>query len=204
MDTTYTAFTKSSYELLKILLGFVSSIIWPLTVFIILFIFKQEIKKLLTRTKKLELPGGFSIEIMAQEIQQGKDLANEVKSERNPEVQEIINRVGTNYETEANLKMIELGLQTSPSGLDLTYYKNIAEADPRLALVGLRSDLEIILKNLAKGFNLLINEREPIIKIISKLLDQGSITSIQFQYIMTLYGLSNSAAHGALITKNQA
>lgn len=204
MDTTRATLSNSSYELLKIILDFISSVMWPVTVFVILFLFKQEIGKLLTRAKKVELPGGFSLETLEQDIQQARTLAVEVKTERKPEAQKFIDKIGTNYETEANKKMIELGLQPSPSGIDLSYYRKIAETDPRLALVGLRTDLEIMLKNLAKGFNVTLDYNEPTSKIISKLLAQSSITPTQYQFIMTLYRISNSAAHGATITEEQA
>jgi len=196
--------THQSYELLKIILDFIGTIMWPVTVLIIIYLFQQEIQKLLLRTKKLELPGGLSIETLEQDISQAKELSVEVEKERKPEAKEIISKVTPSIESEANKKMIEVGLIPSPSGLDLNYYRNIVDIDPRLALIGLRADLETMLKNLASGFKVSITDKDSSSKILSKLFDKSAITSRQFQFINTLFKICNSAAHGTLVTKAQA
>jgi hypothetical protein len=193
-----------SYELLKIILDFIGTLAWPIVVLIIVYHFKREIQKLLVRAKKVELPGGFSIETIEQDIGEAKELAIEVKKERKPEVQKLINEAGSSFETEANKRMIDLGLTPSPSGLNIDYYRTIANIDPRLALIGLRADMEIMLKNLAKGFKISFNEKDSVNKIISNLFDKGAITQRQYQFITTLFRICNSAAHGISITKEQA
>lgn len=204
VDITPPTKTQQSYELLKIILSFIGTIIWPITFLIIIFLFKREIQKFLVRAKKLGLPGGFSLEVIEEDIIQAKELSVEVNAERKPEVQKLIDEAGPSFESEANKRMIEVGLTPSPSGLDLNYYRRIADEDPRLALIGLRADLETMLKNLAKGFNVSISNKESPTKITSKLLDKGAITSRQYQFINTLFRICNSAAHGALISKEQA
>ncbi len=204
MDTTNANIAHQSYELLKIILDFIGTIMWPVTVLIIIYLFRTEIQKLLLRAKKVELPGGVSLETLEQDISQAKELSVEVEKERKPEAKEIISKVTPAVESEANRKMIEVGLTPSPSGLDLNYYRNIVDIDPRLALIGLRADLETMLKNLAKGFNVSVSDRDSSSKILSKLFDKGAITSRQFQFINTLFKICNSAAHGTLITKEQA
>jgi len=203
--TATTTSTHQSYELLKIILDFIGTIVWPIVVLIIVYHFKKEIQKLLVRAKKVELPGGFSIETsLVQDITDAKELSVEVKNERTPERQKLINDASPSFETEANKRMIEIDLQPSPSGLDLSYYKKIVDTDPRLALIGLRADLEIMLKNLSKGFNILIDDKDSALRIISKLFEKGAITSRQYQLISTFFRICNSAAHGALITRDQA
>ena len=66
MDTTHSTLNHQSYELLKIILDFIGTIIWPVTVLILVYFFRQEIHKLLVRAKKVELPGGFSLETIEQ------------------------------------------------------------------------------------------------------------------------------------------
>jgi hypothetical protein len=204
MDIISSTTPKQEYELLKIILEFVVGIIWPATALIVVFLFKKEIKTLLVKAKKVELPGGFSFETIEQDITEAKELSIEVKKERNPETQKIIDDANSSFETEANRRMIEVGLTPSPSGLDINYYRKIVEIDPRLSLIGLRADLETMLKNLAKGFKVSIDAKDSVSQITSKLLDKGSITSRQYQFINTLFRICNSAAHGALITKEQA
>jgi hypothetical protein len=200
METTV---SNNSHELLKILLDFIGTIIWPIVALIIALIFKKELKKLFDKAKKVELPGGFSIETVGEEISKAKELAKEIKTERRPEVQTIIDLAEKNSESKANKRMFELGLETSPSGLDLNYYKRIADTDKRLALVGLRVDFEMMLKNLAKGFKIELNDKDPVSKIISKLLNKGAITTRQYEFINTVFRITNAAAHGAPISKEQ-
>jgi hypothetical protein len=195
--------TENSYELVKIILEFIGTIIWPITILIIVHRFSNEIKKLIVNAKKVELPGGFSLETIEHDITQAKELSIEVKKERNPETQKKIEEANSSFETEANKRMIEIGLKPSPSGLDINYYRNITNYDPRLAVVGLRADLEIMLKNLAKGFNVTINDYDSAKIIISKLFDKGAITTKQFQLLNTLFRIGNLAVHGAPITKDQ-
>ncbi len=194
---------KESYELLKIILDFISKLVWPIIVVIFVFVFRKEIRKLVDKAKKLELPGGISIETVTEEISKAQELAEEIKSERKPEIQTIINQSSPETETKANKRMIELGLEASPSGLDLDYYKRIAEIDLRLAMVGLRIDFEMMLRNLAKGFQIDVQEKESISKTISNLFAKGAITSRQYEFINTIFKISNAAAHGAEITKEQ-
>jgi len=56
--------------------------------------------------------------------------------------------------------MIHLGLRPSPSGLDMSYYRSLADQDPNVTLAGLRIEIDILARNLAKGFNVSVNDRE--------------------------------------------
>lgn len=193
----------SQYELLKIILDFIGTIIWPLTIFIIVLIYRNAILKLINRAKKVEFPGWLSLETVEEDIKQAKELAEEIKVEREPQVQQYIDKGGIQLDSQANKRMIEVGLTPSPSGLNLSYYKDIADADPRFALIGLRMDFELMLRNLAKGYKIPTEEKEPVSRVISKLLKEGSITSRQYEFINTVFKISSSAAHGADISKRQ-
>lgn len=190
------------YELLKIILDFIGAIIWPVIVIILVSFFKIQIQEFLTKAKKVELPGGFSVEI-ENDIQQAKELASEIKIDRKPEIEKFIEEKGVRFQSDANMKMLQLGLTPSPSGLNLNYYKSISETDPRLAIVGLRSDLEIMLRNLAKGFDILVKEKDSAAKVVSLLYEKGAITSKQFEFMNTLFRIGNAAAHGIQITREQ-
>jgi len=193
----------SQYELLKIILDFVGSIIWPITIFIIVLIYRKSIHNLLIKARKVELPGGLSLETFEENIQQAKNLAEEIATERKPETKDIITKSTLVEKNELNKKMINLGLTPSPSGLNLDYYKNIAKYDPRLALIGLRSDLELMLKNLAKGFKIFHEEKESINRIISKLYKENAISIKQYEFINTVFKIANSAVHGIVVSQDQ-
>lgn len=195
--------TSSQYELLKIIFDFVGTIIWPITTFIIVLIYRKAIHRLIDRARRIELPGGLSLDAIEDNIKEAKELATEIKIERKPDVQNLLDNESVRLESEANRKMIENGLRPSPSGLNLSYYKDIASTDPRLALVGLRIDFELMLRNLAKGFKIQLEEKEPISKVISKMLNSGAITIKQYEFINVIFRISNSAAHGSEISRRQ-
>jgi hypothetical protein len=191
-------------EIAKIILEYLKVTIWPITTFILLLIFKKDIGKILLRLKKADLPGGISLETFPEQIEEAKSLLIEVKEEKKEEDKLRTQRYATIPLTEANAKMITLGLSPSPSGLELDKYKQIAEQDPNLALAGLRIELEIMLKNLAKGYNLDINKTDSITRITNKLKVQNSITKSQSDLIHTIINLANAAVHGVKVTKSQA
>ena len=187
-------------NLIEIILKFTGIVIWPLTIFILFFLFRKQIVSILLRLKKAQFPGGFSIETYPGQIEEAKMLSQEVKKE---------NLLKTkNYETqpltEVNVRMINLGLLPSPSGLDLNYYMNQIEQDPTLALAGIRVELEIMLKNLAKRYKVKINIRDSFLIITKKLLKNNAITSRQAELINTLTNFCNSAIHGFSVSKSQA
>jgi len=192
-------------EIAKLVLEYFKVLAWPITVIGILIGFRKHISNLFERTKKLELPGGISLEVFEQKIQEAKELAKKVENEERKapsDSSKEIKQIST--ETEANKRMIDLGLKPSPSGLQINYYYSLAETDPRLALAGLRMDLELMLKNLAKGFGVEIFDRESISKLNRKLLDKGAITNNQYQLINKLLQIANEGIHGIEITEAQA
>jgi hypothetical protein len=51
-----------SLEITKVIIEFLTVIIWPATVLVILLMFRKEVRVLFNRTKKIELPGDVSLE----------------------------------------------------------------------------------------------------------------------------------------------
>lgn len=100
--------------------------------------------------------------------------------------------------------MLNLGLSPSPSGLELSYYRNLIEQDPTIALAGLRIELETILKNLAKRFNIPINKHDGASVITFKLREKSAITSQQEELIGQIIKLCNTAIYGIKVTSSQA
>jgi len=106
--------------------------------------------------------------------------------------------------TEANRRILELGLQPSPSGLDISYYREMAERDPNLALAGLRIEIDILARNLAKGFKVDISERDSGIRLLRKLQSANAITREQMELTKIVFQLTSAAVHGEIITQGEA
>jgi hypothetical protein len=192
-------------EIAKLILEYMKVLAWPITLIGILIGFRKPISLLFSRAKKLDLPGGISLEVFEEKIQEAKELAKKVeKEERTPSKNPTKEIKPLRTDTEANKRMLELGLRPSPSGLQISYYHDLAERDARLALAGLRMDIEIMLQNLAKGFSIKIEERESIGRLNRKLLSNGAITQNQYQLINKMLQIANSAIHGIEINKTQA
>lgn len=188
-------------QIAELILRFIEAVIWPVVTIFLLFLFKDELSKLLERAKKVDLPGGISIQTFENKLKEAKQLDKEIKSERKPEIAELLKK---NFdETEINKKMIELGLKPSPSGLYMDYYRELYQTDKQLAMAGLRMDLELMLRNLAKGFKLEIKERLPVTKVISSLLDKRHITYKQAEFMKIILQLTGYAVHGGQITEEQ-
>lgn len=188
-------------EIAKIILEYIKAVIWPATVLVVLTVFRSQIVELFKRVKKADFPGGISFETFPEQLKEAKDLSAKVKEEKPIKLQEKLPIIPL---TEANARMLNLGLAPSPSGLELSYYRVLAEQDPNLSLAGLRIEMETMLKNVAKGFKALINERDSAGIIARKLKEHGAITSQQLELIDAIIRLCNSAVHGQKVTKGQA
>ena len=190
-------------EIAQLILEYIKALIWPVFAFACLVLFRGSIVGLFPRLKNAELPGGVKFD-----FQEGVEQAQQLKKEilATPKPPDTHPKVGKPIpQTEVNARMIALGLQPSPSGLDLGYYRALIEQDPNIGLAGLRMELEILGRNLAKGFNIPLSARESsAMGIFRKLLDSGAITGLQFQLLKKVIELCNAAIHGVKVTKEQA
>ncbi len=184
----------------QIVLAYIRALIWPLAVTGLAFAFRREVRAALARIRKAGLPGGFSLDF-EQDIQESKELASRV--EKAPPRSDRP-RIASLPLTDANSRMIKLSLTPTPSGLDLNYYKQVAEKDPNLALAGLRMELEIMTKNLAKGFGLSLRRNAPMATMLRQLRDSSAITPDQFELAQKIISLTNQAVHGRTVTRREA
>ncbi len=125
-------------EIAKLILEYLRTLVWPTTVVILSLLFRREITRVFARLSKAVLPGGFSFDLR-EEVQELKQLSEKVQSAPPSEEQRATPSIPL---TEANARMVKLGLTPTLSGLDISYYRARAETDPVLALAGLRIDLE--------------------------------------------------------------
>lgn len=154
-------FVKRYYALMEIaqlVLEYIKVLTWPAFALVCLVLFRSSIRGLVPRLKNAELPGGVKFDFQ-EAIEQAQQLKKEILTA--PKSPDARPKVGKPIQqTEANARMIELGLQPSPSGLDLGYYRALIEQDPNIGLAGLRMELEILGRNLAKGFNIPLSPRD--------------------------------------------
>lgn len=124
--------------------------------------------------KSLELPGGWKIEF--------KDLKNtEEKAEK-------------------------VGLLASRSAIEITpqySFLLVAEDDPKLALAGLRIEIEERLNKIAKA-NKLISHRKSVGQLLRGLSEKELLTHEERSVLSDLVGLLNRAVHGGEVDPRAA
>ncbi len=187
-------------EIAKIVLEYIKSLIWPSLAILVIILFRDSLKAILTRLRGADLPGGVSLDF-EQEIRDAKQLSREVKSGPQPKESQGVPSIPL---TEANARMLNLGLQPSPSGLDFEYYRNLGEDDPNIALAGLRMEIEVLVRNLAQGFKVDIQPRHSASNILRKLYEKNAITIEQFQLAQKIVQLCNAAVHGTKVSREEA
>jgi hypothetical protein len=189
-------------EIARLFLEFLKVLVWPVVVLTILLVFKNEIVGILPRLRRAALPGGVSLEFDA-ELKEAK-LASTVVLEAPPSEREKQSSAPEIPISLVNARLIERGLQPSPSGLDLDYYRSLSEKDPNLSLAGIRLELEIAARNLAKGFKVAVDSRASLGRLYATLRERGAITAAQAELAQRVIALCNAAVHGHLVSKDQA
>jgi hypothetical protein len=187
-------------EIAKLVLEYVRAVIWPLTVLILSLSFRKEIKRVLARLRKVILPGDVSLDLQ-EEVQEVKQLSERIQETPPPGGRKATPNIPL---TEANARMIKLGLAPMLSGLDIAYYRAKAETDPVLALAGLRIDLETMMRNVAVGFKVQSASLGPIPRILARLREAGAITPDQMQLAQRIFSVCNQAMHGRFVSREEA
>lgn len=162
--------------------------------------FRQQIISMFERLKSAVLPGGISFNF-EKELKEMDKVAKQItESEDKKEVKQP----ASIPLTEANARLLALGFQPTPSGLDMNYYRNLINQDPNIALAGLRIEVDILARNLAKGFKIDVSKNDSGIFLLRKLYEQGAITTDQMILAQKIISICNQAVHGIFITKQQA
>jgi hypothetical protein len=104
-------------ELAKLILEYVKVLAWPITTITLVVAFRTPLKAILVRLRKAALPGGVSIDFQ-EEIQKAKELSRQVDALPAPADRRKTPAIPL---TQANARMIALGLQPVSSGLDMSY-----------------------------------------------------------------------------------
>lgn len=189
-------------ELARLVLEYLQALVWPSVVVFLALVFKKDAQTILHRLKSAKLPGGVSLDL-SEQIREAKNLSDKVQEAASEKIQEHKGKPSIPL-TDANARLLKLGLQPSPSGMDMTYYRDIAAKDPNLALAGLRIDVDILSRNLARGFKVEIGERDTAGRIARRLLEEEAIDHYQFELLSKILAISNQAVHGTPISYDQA
>jgi len=187
-------------EVSRIILEYLRVLAWPTVAVALSLVFRDDVKVLLARITRAELPGGVSVDF-PREVREAKELSAKVEATPAPSDRRRAPGIPL---TEANARLIQLGLRPSPSGLDMNYYRSFAAQDPNVALAGLRIEIDVLARNLAKGFNVTLDARDTGSRLIRKLYDGGAITAEQMQLTLKVLQLCNAAIHGTPVTREQA
>lgn len=187
-------------EIAKLVLEYIRALIWPTTVLTLSLFFRSEVKRVFARLRKAVLPGGVSIDLQ-EEVREVKQLSEKIESTTPPADRK---RTPGIPQTEANARMIQLGLRPSPSGLDLSYYREIAERDPVLALAGLRVELETWFRNLAQWSNIDTKPNDSMNRVLARLRDGHAVTPDQVLLTRRVLSFCNQAIHGGEVSREQA
>ena len=190
----------ATIEIAKLVLEYLRVLIWPAVVVIVCLVFKSQLVALLNRIRHAELPGGVVLDL-GQEIREVKALSGKVREQPAPTNKKRGPAIPL---TEANARMIKLGLRPSPSGVDMSYYRNLAEQDPSVALAGLRIEMDILARNLAAGNRVSMDEHDSGVRLIRRLYDIDAITSDQMQLTMKVLRVCNAAVHGTPVSREEA
>ena len=113
----------TTMEIAKLVLDYIRVLIWPAVAVAVCLVFKSPLVALLNRIRHAELPGGVAVDL-DQDIREVRNLSAKVQEQPAPAEK----RQGPGIPlTQANARMIQLGLRPSPSGLDMCYYRNLAD-----------------------------------------------------------------------------
>lgn len=187
-------------ETARLILEYIQALVWPALAIFAIILFREPLVAMLQRLKGAGLPGGVSLDF-DKEVRDAEMLSREVAKapRKSPEPSTPMIPV-----TQANARILSLGLQPSPSGLEMSRYSELAQQEPNVALAGLRMEVEILARNLAKGFNVDVRSRDSAGSLLRRLHDKGAITTNQYQLAQKIVRLCNAALHGTRVSWEEA
>jgi len=191
-------------EVAKLVLEYIHELVWPCIVLFAIILFRVQLEAAFARLRKAALPGGVALDF-GEAVKEAMTLSAEVESEARKKSaqtgQEAPPRIPI---TEANARLLQLGLRPSPSGLDMTYYRKLSSQDPNLALAGLRIEVDVLVRNLAEGFGVPVDSQTDGEAMLRCLFESKAITRSQRDLASSIVRLCNAAIHGQKVTALEA
>lgn len=187
-------------DIAKLVLEYLRVLIWPSITLSICLVFRNQIAILFNRIQKAQIPGGISFDL-AENLEEAKSLA--AKIQKAPSSAPSRERPMLTPK-EVNSRILELNLKPSPSGLDMSFYRELSDQDPTLALALLRVEMDFFAKNFAKGSKLELRPMDIGFRLWNRLFENGTITIEQLELAQAIRNVCNAAVHGEPVTEEQA
>jgi len=189
-------------ELAKLILEYVKVLAWPMTAIFLGIYFRKSLVAVLARLEKATLPGGISLDF-DKKIQQIEALSEKVSANPEPQQQPKATLIVT---TDANKRMIELGLMPVQSDLNISYFEELADHDPALAIAAPRMEIEILAKNLVIACKIPIStdRSSSALSLIRELSANKALKEYQSSLAIQIVQLCNLVIHGKRISRESA
>lgn len=141
--------------------------------------------------KSLEFPGGIKIELKDTKLATEKILKNLKNAGYTINSFDSTKNINMKADSEKNYESAQIKI-----------LRSVASSDPNLALVGFRIEIEKIIRNIAKRYNL--DDTKPLKWIINQLENLNVLPKELSSGLIELISLGNRAAHGAEVSKEAA
>lgn len=192
---------ENGLDFWRLILEFITVLIWPITSLFIIIRFSENIRNLLKSVRRAEFPWGGGAVEFEKEVTDLSLQANQPDPEKQARpTSDHPPQIIENY----NAALVKRGLEPTASGLDLNYFRRIASDDPNLALAALRIEIETLIKNLATGFGLSGEMRPSLKHSLNSLKLHGAITNLQHSTAIKIIDICNQAIHGHKIDLSTA
>ena len=187
-------------DIARIVLEYVQALAWPVVSLTLVLLFRRELASLVATIQRARLPGGVQLD-WKRELEAAEAVAQRI--EESTEVRgapQLTGVLGPLVQKAGNL-----GLQTSLSGYDFSYYFQLAETDPNLALAGLRMELERMLQNLANVHEVSFDPYSTSANALARKLSQlGILPREQEHLLRRVVSLANAALHGRDVSREDS
>jgi hypothetical protein len=181
-----------------IVLEYLKVLAWPITTLVVVSIFREPIRGLIVKLQHIKLPGGAELN-WQQAIREAEDAAQKVASVTSSAPVEKPAVVIAASEAQ------EPGLFRSPTNFDWSIYRNFVRRDLKLALEGLRTELSLMLKNLAVLYNVELQEGHASIdQLLIHLAGARVLTSDEIQLVRSINDVIQAARCDASVTQSDA
>ena len=187
-------------DIARLVLDFIKALAWPAVVAIVVLVFRRELRRLVATVQHLKLPGGAEVDWQKQ-LRAAEEAAEKVQAKQPTAL------IAAPVRSQAPLvaRMQEHGMLRSPSEYDFSYYRNMTDTDPNLALAGLRMELDRMLQNLASVYGVEYDRLRASPGRFSGLLRaKGVLEADEYELLRSIVNVANAALHGKDVSKQDA
>ncbi|MFH4432836.1 hypothetical protein [Vibrio diabolicus] len=185
-------------EIAKLILEYIKVLIWPCLTIAIIFRFRSEISSRIALIKKIKLPDGTEID-WEETIEEAEEAAQSIKD--NPKIGLVEEFNDSEFIEQSKRHSLEI----SPSDYNFKFYLDIANKNQNLALAGVKIELEMMLRNLAKMFYRNdLDDNTKINSLMRQLWKADVLELDEYLLVESVVKLADAAIEGENIGKNYA